>query len=118
MATKLVKNYLMAIVAMVMVAGFSAFKVVERVNSTEQDGWYNILFDDTDPEDPDFQEIVDYEGEDEPTGNDCNLTKLFEPCQVELDLTNFISSIPITEMTVSQAVDSGAQIIRYAHRVD
>lgn len=40
MAKSLLKNYFMAIVAIVMIVGFSAFKVVENNSAIKMESWY------------------------------------------------------------------------------
>lgn len=39
---KVIKKYMMAIVAVMLVIGFSAFKVAETVNSVSQTDWYHV----------------------------------------------------------------------------
>lgn len=99
-----------------MFVGFSAFKYGERVDDPEN-GWYSITPDEDEPADQTLQHINNFADTNPPVG-DCEVDNEAEPCQVELDLTNFKSTIPISGMTVSQAADSGAVIGLYANRLE
>lgn len=76
----------MAIVAVMLVVGFSAFKVVENSSTTPQNGWYEIfLTNNSFPQydDPDNQKIVDHQSAG-PDGALCNVVHTEEPCMVNL----------------------------------
>lgn len=110
MATKLVKNYLMAIVAMVMVVGFSAFKVVENSNTTPQDGWYELdLQDPNNVENPIHQKIVNGTPTN-PDGETCDIAFEEEPCMVQLSFPlEYTGPTDISSSTVADLLAAGAE---------
>ncbi|SEK80835.1 hypothetical protein SAMN05421740_102755 [Parapedobacter koreensis] len=94
--------------------GFSAFKAASRHQA--ESGWYTITVDPLDPDNQEHQQIEAFEGTAPPTGN-CSTLNNQDPCQAELDLTNFNSSTPIDELTVAEAIAAGASSsVQYARR--
>ena len=112
---KNLKNYTMALVAMVIATGSVTLMSFAKLDDPES-GWYAISTTSSDPNDKDQQLIQFREGSNTPTGPNCNLTNSNTPCQVHLDLTNFDSEDPISEMTVEEAELAGAVIGNYAKR--
>lgn len=111
MAKSLLKNYFMAIVAVVMIVGFSAFKVVERKNST---AWYEV------------EEVLssgDYEVKNLFTGTvhqgqhplNCATLNNGDMCAIEITLNDPLSD-PIgkllSEVEANPDFDTGESIFR------
>ena len=86
MATKLVKNYFMAIVAMVMVVGFSAFKVVDTLTDDPESGWYEVTIDPEYPTDESKQTLSSIPGGIPPNIDEfnCALTNSGYRCSIYL----------------------------------
>ncbi|NGM60466.1 hypothetical protein G5B30_00920 [Sphingobacterium sp. SGG-5] len=94
------------------IIGFSAFQILDDPES----GWYEISTPSGDPNQPEDQQIDGFTDTNPPLEDECNTANQAEPCQVNLDLSSFSSSTPLEDMTVEQAVDSGAVAIQYAKR--
>lgn len=102
---------MMAIVAVMMVVGFSAFKLADTLNDDPESGWYEIsikpMADDYD--DYDEQLILDHL-EEEPSGLCDPQTILTEPCAVFLDFSNYNGPGLTVGTTVADVLADLAQI--------
>lgn len=105
----------MAIVAVMMVAGFSAFKVTKQHNDPEI-GWFNVTPDNSNPTNPNLFLIGGFVSVNEPTGSTCNRTKTIDACQIHLDLEDVAAPETIPGMTLEDAIAAGAKVGHTAYR--
>jgi hypothetical protein len=115
--SKIIKNYFMAIVAVVMVVGFSAFKVVESQNNDPEVGWFAVTPNSGDPTNPDLYLIGGFQDINPPSGPNCDITNSVDACQVYLDLEDVASPEDIPGMTLEEAIAAGAKVGDTAYRL-
>src|SRR5690554_6104154 len=105
----LIQKYFMAIVAVMMVVGFSAFKVIDTMgvpNDKPENGWYNINItdDEVDYDEPWNQTIGTFKSETLDPG--CSPLNEEEPCAVYLEFDNYSGPLNILDMNVSYVTDT------------
>ena len=109
-----VKINILAIIGMMVALVTVAFK---QVLNEPISGFYTIsVIEDGDIEEPTDQLIESFVNDEPPTDGICDLFHQKEPCQVNLDLSNFNSTISVENMTVEEAELAGAVIVEYARK--
>lgn len=94
---KILKQYMMAIVAVMLVVGFSAFKVVENSSTAPQDGWYDVTIDPLDPDNESKQTLSSSLGDTPPNIDEfnCAISNSGDRCSIYLTFHG-ATSVPAT----------------------
>ncbi len=106
-----IRKNILAVLAVMFIAGFSSFKLWEKLDPALS-GWYEVEIIDSshpNPETPENLQLGIKTGDTPPNSVDCSLTNTSAPCQVFLDMENFSSSTPIEDLTLEDAEDAGAE---------